>query len=133
MGTKKKIGVGITCEAPLVVKVHESYTCLNKFLQLVVLHVHTLAVAMVIVFHGMQLLQWYASVSKHKLSQGSWVCFLDSSVLCLYLLGEAPPTSCYHGDCPSWVNCLQGSEEVFSVLNSMRVDCEIKLKTSLSS
>ena len=65
------------------------------------------------------------SVSEHKLSWYSWVCFLDSSVLCVYLSGEAPPTSCYHGDSPSWVSCLQGSEEDFSVLNSERVDCDI--------
>ena len=66
--------------------------------------------------------QWYSSVSKHKFSWGSWVSFLDCSVLCLYLSGEAPPTSCHHGDSLSWVSCLQGSEQMFSVL---RVDCEI--------
>ena len=59
------------------------------------------------------------SVSKHKLSWGSWVSLLDSSVLCLYLSSEAPPTSCYHGDSPSWVSCLQRSE-VFSVLKPVR-------------
>ena len=72
------------------------------------------------------MLQCCTSVSKHYLSWGSWVCFLDCSVLCLYLLGEAPPTCCYHGDSPSWVSCLQGGE-VFSVLNSVNVDCEIKI------
>ena len=65
------------------------------------------------------MLHWYTLVCKHKLSWGSWVYFLDSSVLCVYLLSEAPPTCCYHGDSPSWVSGLQGSEEVFSVLNSV--------------
>ena len=63
--------------------------------------------------------------SKHKFSRGSWVSFLDCSVLCVYLSGEAPPTSCYHGDTPSWVSCLYGCEEMFSVFNSVGVqwDC----------
>ena len=63
---------------------------------------------------------WYTSVSKHKLSRGSRVSLLDSSVLCPYLSSEAPPTCCYHGDSPSWVSCLQGSE-MFSVLKPMEV------------
>ena len=66
------------------------------------------------------MLHWYTSVSKYKLSWGGWVSFLDSSVLCLYLSSEAPPTYCNHGDSPSWVSCLEGSEETFSVWNSVR-------------
>ena len=62
---------------------------------------------------------YYTEVSKHKFSWGSWVSFLDCGVLCLYLSGEAPPTSCYHGDSPSWASCLQGSE-MFSAWNSVR-------------
>ena len=61
----------------------------------------------------------YTSVCKHKLSWGSWVSLLDWSILCLYLLSEAPPTCCYHGDSPSWVSCLQGSG-LFFVMNSVR-------------
>ena len=69
------------------------------------------------------MLQWYTSVSKHKLSWVSLVCFLDSSVLCFYLSGEAPPICCYHGDSPSLVSCLQRSEQTFSVLNPVNVEC----------
>ena len=47
--------------------------------------------------------------------------FLDSNVLCLYLSGEAPPTSYYHGDSPSWISCLLGSKEAFSKLNPVNV------------
>ena len=43
-------------------------------------------------------LWWCQSVSKHKFSWGSWVCLLDSSVLCVYLSGEAPPTCCCRGE-----------------------------------
>ena len=64
----------------------------------------------------MLMFHWYTLVSKHKLSWGSWVCFLESSVLCVYLLSEAPPICCYHGDSPSWVSCWQGT----SVWNSVR-------------
>ena len=65
---------------------------------------------------------WYTSVSKYKLSWGSWVSLLDSSVVCPYLSIEALLTSCYHGDSPSWVSRLQRSEETFYVLNPVRVE-----------
>ena len=65
------------------------------------------------------MLHWYTLVCKHKLSWSSWVCFLDSSVLCVYLLDKAPPTCCYHGDSPSWVSGLQRGG-VFFVWNSVR-------------
>ena len=68
------------------------------------------------------MLHWYTLVCKHKLSWGSWVCFLDSSVLCVYLLSEAPPTCCYRGDSSSWVSGLQGSEEMLSALNTVKVN-----------
>ena len=48
---------------------------------------------------------WYSIGSKCNMSWGSWVSFLDWSILCVYLLSEAPPTCCYHGDSPSWVSC----------------------------
>ena len=53
------------------------------------------------------------SVSKHKFSWGSWVCLLDSSVLCLYLLGKALVAMVI-----VQVSCWQGGE-VFSVWNSI--------------
>ena len=69
------------------------------------------------------MVHWYSEGSKHKLSGDSWVCFLDCSILCFYLSGEAPPIHCYHGDSPSWVSCLQGGEQAFSVLNPVNVEC----------
>ena len=66
------------------------------------------------------MLDSYTEVSEHELSRGSWVCLLDCSVLCVYLSGEAPPTCCYHGDSPSWVSCLEGSEETSYVWNPVR-------------
>ena len=45
---------------------------------------------------------------------------MDSSVLCVDLLSEAPPTCCYHGDSPSQVSGLQRGE-MFSVLNPVKV------------
>ena len=76
------------------------------------------------------MLQCYTSVSKHKLSWGSWVRFLQSNVLCMYLLGEAPPTCCYHGDSLSLVSCLQRSEQDFSGFNSVGVQWDKKVGTS---
>ena len=78
-------------------------------------------------------LQCYASVSKHKLSRSSWVRFLQSNVLCLYLSGEAPPTCCYHGDSPSWVSCLQRSDQDFSAVNSVGVQWDMLWKKVGSS
>ena len=66
----------------------------------------------------------YTSVSKNELSRGSWVRFLQSNVLCIYL-GEAPPTCCYHGDSLSLVSCLQRSEQDFSTVNSVGVQWDM--------
>ena len=74
----------------------------------------------------MLMLHWYTLVCNHELSWGSWVSLLYSSILCVYLSSEAPPTCCYHGDSSSWVSGLQGSEEMFSVLNSVRNGGESK-------
>ena len=67
------------------------------------------------------MLHWYTLVCKYKLSWDSWVSLLDSGILSVDLLSKAPPTCCYHGDSPSLVSCWQRGEEVFSVLNPVKV------------
>ena len=69
------------------------------------------AVAVVWVMY-LSLPQWYTEVLKHNLSWGSWVGFLDSSVLifCFHLSGEDTPTWCYYGDGFFWVSCLHRCE-----------------------
>ena len=76
------------------------------------------------------MVHWSTEVSQHKFSQGSRVSFLDCSVLCLYLSCEAPSTCCYHGDSSSWVSCLQGSEEDFSVGDSRILSDQQRTHTS---
>ena len=64
---------------------------------------------------------------KHNLSWGSWVGFLDSSVLifCFHLSGEDTPTWCYYGDGFFWVSCLHRYEQNFFIWNPVKVNSQV--------